>query len=494
MRDIKKRISEKGGIAARKPPAQKPLAHKGSPHKESSLKGSPRKGSPPKGSPHRESPHRESPQQGSQSKGPGQKGSAFRESASKGSVFKGRQGLALKPAPSRVLGRNAPVRKAPIRNVRVKASPGTRVPPRERLKISSDLIIVHTQPGFEGIAIREALTRVDGVREVARRSIAGRNGMALLKTSRPAALARMRCAEDLFSVVGYVRPLGAGEEGLELARRLARHAPFVEPALRHRVLVTPGSRSGQRLSFRVVVRNVGDHEYRRVDLQKALERGISERGDRKWRLDENGEVEFWATLLEDELFLTIRLSDDRMRQRDYKVAHFPGSLRPSAAAAMAMLSQPTDDDVVLDPLCGAGTILIERAHLGRYRMLLGGDSSPEAVAAARENVGPRYKPIELREWDAVSLPLGDNSVTRIITNLPWGRKWGSHPENRQLYPRLMQEFRRVLAPGGLMVLMTSETRLMRELLDEHQIALNSMLAVTVLGASAWIYVCRVGHR
>ena len=177
MRDIKKRISEKGGIAARKPPAQKPLAHKGSPHKESSLKGSPRKGSPPKGS-----PHRESPQQGSQSKGPGQKGSAFRESASKGSVFKGRQGLALKPAPRRVLGRNAPVRKAPIRNVRVKASPGTRVPPRERLKISSDLIIVHTQPGFEGIAIREALTRVDGVREVARRSIAGRNGMALLKT------------------------------------------------------------------------------------------------------------------------------------------------------------------------------------------------------------------------------------------------------------------------------------------------------------------------
>jgi Putative RNA methylase family UPF0020 len=115
-------------------------------------------------------------------------------------------------------------------------------------------------------------------------------------------------------------------------------------------------------------------------------------------------------------------------------------------------------------------------------------------AAARENIGPRYKPIELREWDAVALPIGDGEVTRIITNLPWGRKWGSHPENRRLYPRLMREFRRVLAPGGLMVLMTSETRLMRELLEEHEIAPNSMLAVTVLGASAWIYVCRVGHR
>ena len=466
MRDIKKRISEKGRTTVRKARAQKPLA---------------RKESPLQGSPHKESPH----------KGPAAKGSG-----QKGSDFKGRLGSTLKPAPRRVSGRNVPVRNAPVRNARAKAkaTPGTRVLARgPRLKISSDLIIAHTQPGFEGIAIREALTRLDGVREVGRRSIAGRNGMALLKVSRPEALARMRCAEDLFSVVGYVRPLGSGEEALELARRLARHAPFVETALRQRVLVTPGSRSGARLGFRVLVRIVGDHEYRRVDLQKALERGISERGDRRWRLEENGEVEFWATLLEDELFLTIRLSDDRMRQRDYKVAHFPGSLRPSAAAAMAMLSQPTDDDVVLDPLCGAGTILIERAHLGRYRMLLGGDSSPEAVAAARENVGPRYKPIELREWDAVALPLGDGAVTRIITNLPWGRKWGSHPENRQLYPRLMHEFRRVLAPGGLMVLMTSETRLMRELLEEHKIALNSMLAVTVLGASAWVYVCRAAN-
>jgi len=256
------------------------------------------------------------------------------------------------------------------------------------------------------------------------------------------------------------------------------------------VRATPGSRSGQRLSFRLVVRTVGIHEYRRVDLQKAIERGIGERGDRRWRLDEQGEVEFWATLLDDELLLALRLSDDRMRQRDYKAAHLAGSLRPSVAAAMALLSQPTDDDVVLDPLCGAGTILIERAHLGRYRMLLGGDSNPDALSAARENVGPRYKPIELRGWDATALPIPDAGVTRIIANLPWGRKSGSHSDNQRLYPRLLREFRRVLAPGGLMVLMTSESRLMRETFESHQIAPNSILAVTVQGASAWIYVCR----
>jgi tRNA (guanine6-N2)-methyltransferase len=369
--------------------------------------------------------------------------------------------------------------------------PGADIGPTgQRLKVTPDIVIVHTQPGLESVAIREALARGPRIREVGRRSIAERNGMALVAVDLPQALARMRCAEDLFALAGYLRPLASTEEGLEQARKMARNAPFVETALARRVVVTPGSRSGRRLDYRVLVRTVGLHEYRRVDLQKAIERGISERGDRRWRLEEQGGVEFWATLLDDELFLALRLSDDRMRQRDYKVAHFPGSLRPSVAAAMALLSQPTEDDVVLDPLCGAGTILIERAHLARHQMLLGGDSDDAALEAARENVGPRYKPIELRGWDATALPIAGGEVTRIITNLPWGRKSGAHADNHRLYPKLMREFRRVLAPGGLMVLMTSETRLMRELFEEHRIVCSSILAVTILGAAASIYVCR----
>jgi hypothetical protein len=41
-----------------------------------------------------------------------------------------------------------------------------------------------------------------------------------------------------------------------------------------------------------------------------------------------------------------------------------------------------------------------------------------------------------------------------------------------------------------MVLMTSETRLMRDLFDQHQIRPSSILTVTVHGAPASIYVCR----
>jgi 23S rRNA G2445 N2-methylase RlmL len=253
----------------------------------------------------------------------------------------------------------------------------------------------------------------------------------------------------------------------------------------------PKSRAGRRLRFRVVARMVGEHEFRRADFKSAVETAFLERGDHAWHLEEErADLEIWAMLLGGEFIAALRLSDDQLRHRGYKIADRPGSLRPAVAAALAWLSSPRGDDVVLDPACGIGTILIERAELGRYRMLLGGDHDIEALAAARTNVGPRYKPIELREWDAVAMPLADHSVSAIVTNLPWGMKFGSHRDNRRLYPRLMAEFRRVIAPGGRIVMLTGERALMRELVAAGAIAPARVLKVSILGAFAEIYVCR----
>ena len=49
---------------------------------------------------------------------------------------------------------------------------------------------------------------------------------------------------------------------------------------------------------------------------------------------------------------------------------------------MVWLTGPEDDDVFLDPMCGAGTVLIERGSIARHRLLVGADNNPEALAAA----------------------------------------------------------------------------------------------------------------
>ena len=292
-------------------------------------------------------------------------------------------------------------------------------------------------------------------------------------------------------IVGYRDGLAERADALDRIRAASRDARWLEDALATHARFVPGSRAGRRLRFRVVARMIGEHPFRRIDMGREVARGIGEREDHNWRLvEEEADVEFWATMFEGDFILALRLSGNAMRQREYKVAHLAGSLRPSVAASLGWLTEPAAEDTVLDPFCGTGTVLIERAHLGRYQMLLGSDNDPIALRAAGENIGPRYKPLELHPWDATAIPLAAGSVDKVVTNLPWGMRHGSHGENRRLYPQVIKEFRRLVRPGGLIVMLTAETRLMGELMTRGVFRAERVVRIAVLGAPAAIYVCR----
>jgi tRNA (guanine6-N2)-methyltransferase len=375
--------------------------------------------------------------------------------------------------------------------------------------------LAQTQPGFEAVAWEEISGRIGAalepashkiqkagraravprLRELGRRNVPNRAGMTIFTAPGPDALRLLRASDDIFAVVGYRFGLSGHLGTLEEIANATRQTPYIEHALGSRTRLMPGTRSGHRLRYRVIARMAGDNQFRRADLARAVSQGLGERHDHNWRLSsEEADLEFWATLLPGEFILAIRLSDERMRHRDYKIAHMPGSLRPSVAAALAVLSQPAQQDVVLDPFCGAGTVLIERAHVGRYAMLIGCDCDAKAVSAARENIGPRYKPLQLHQWDAVALPLPDHSVSKIVTNLPWGFRHGSHEENRRLYPLVLQEFTRLLVPGGKIVILTAEGRLMSDLVMRGALRPEKVLRVSILGASASVYVLTAPTR
>ncbi|MGH7906615.1 MAG: methyltransferase domain-containing protein [Candidatus Binataceae bacterium] len=360
------------------------------------------------------------------------------------------------------------------------------------LRLKPDTYIVQTQPGFEEIALDEAKARIAGARVVGRRLVPDRSGLGIFAAHHPNGIAKLRTAEDIFALVGYRNGLGAERSALDKMRAAIRDMPMFEWALPARVMLAPGSRAGRRLGFRVIARMTGEREFRRADFKRIVERGMLERGDHVWRLDEErADLEIWANLIDQELIVAVRLSDDRIRHRGLKIVDRPGALRPALAAALAWLSHPSDEDIVLDPFCGTASILIERARMGRYTMLYGFDRDSAAIEAARANVGPRYKPIELHVSDAGAIPLDNHSVTKIIANLPWGVQYGSHGDNRRLYPRIMAEFRRVLAREGRIVLLTGETRLIRELAAGGALTVEREIRVSILGARAAVYAGRI---
>jgi tRNA (guanine6-N2)-methyltransferase len=366
---------------------------------------------------------------------------------------------------------------------------------RRYLRIEPGTYAVQTLPGLEDIALEEVVERIPGARVMARRVVPGRSGIGIFRVSSTRELAALRTAEDLFAVVGARTGLRRGRLALDDVRRAVREIPTIDWALETRVALTPGSRAGRRLRFRVIARLTGEHEFRRVDLKRAAELAFCERRDHAWRLDEErADLELWATVLDEELIIAVRLTDSGMRHRGYREVERPAALRPSVAAAMVFMSGPQAEDVLLDPFCGSGTILMERALAGRYRLLIGSDRDQGAIEAARINIGPRFKPIELHRWDVTAgLPLAEHSVDAIVANLPWGMRVGSHRENRRLYPIALAELMRVLKPSGRMVLLTGEMRLMSEIISKRMIEEPARLVpVSILGAAAAIYVIRNG--
>jgi 23S rRNA G2445 N2-methylase RlmL len=53
-------------------------------------------------------------------------------------------------------------------------------------------------------------------------------------------------------------------------------------------------------------------------------------------------------------------------------------------------------------------------------------------------------------------------VHRLVCNLPFGKRVGSHRENVDFYPAFLAEVDRVLAAGGRAVALTEEKRLFRQ--------------------------------
>ena len=245
-----------------------------------------------------------------------------------------------------------------------------------------------------------------------------------------------------------------------------------------------------KITYRVVSRLLGKHQYRRKDLQEAFVRAINERYARTLpQVEEDADLEIWVNLLGSDLLCGLRLSDESMRHRAYQAVHLPASLRPSAAAAMVLLTEPGADDVFIDPMCGSGTLLIERAYAGPSRWALGGDIAPRHARATATNLAAVAPETAVHVWDARRLPLRSASVDRLATNLPFGKQIASREEVERLYPPFFAEMERILKPGGKAVVLSSEYELVKEAVRAcPRLHIATGYSVAVLGQWGRIYV------
>lgn len=162
------------------------------------------------------------------------------------------------------------------------------------------------------------------------------------------------------------------------------------------------------------------------------------------------------------------------------------------ASILALLLDPEDEEVVYDPFCGTGTILVEALARNHRVQILGSDRTPRFIDDALVNVGPTNHRRGLFVADAASLPLADGSVSAVAANMPFGKRGGSHRINLSLYPAFARELRRILVPGGRAVLLTEEKKLIHQALLSAKLRIEEDHLLTVGGLHPSAFVV-LGH-
>ncbi|NXI01598.1 THUM2 protein, partial [Pachycephala philippinensis] len=174
-----------------------------------------------------------------------------------------------------------------------------------------------------------------------------------------------------------------------------------------------------------------------------------------WRADlRDPDIEIFVHLNDIHSVVGIPLFRLPLANREYiKTA----GLRSTVAWAMASLAEINAGALVLDPMCGLGTILLEAAKEWPEACYWGADISDSQLEGADGNIRTAglMDKIELLKASVKALPLPSESFDSVISDIPFGKKF-KITNDAQLLPDILQEMERVLRVGGTIVLLLSQ--------------------------------------
>lgn len=244
----------------------------------------------------------------------------------------------------------------------------------------------------------------------------------------------------------------------------------------------------QERPFRVVVTADGT-QFPRVETRRWLAHRLTGLGVAITEDPAEDNV-LWLFCIEEAYYVCLlRSAAPDAPERARRVVERPGSLPPTIAAAIAFLGTPRADDVILDPVCGSGTLLAEAHGYAPGARLRGLDRDFAAVEAARQNLAA-VKDARLAIGDGADSNLPAGSITLFLGNLPFGKQFGDRETNGPLYERLLGEVERLAAPtGARAAFLTADTASFDAALAAHPgLVLDRRHTVKIRGEVATVYV------
>ncbi len=164
----------------------------------------------------------------------------------------------------------------------------------------------------------------------------------------------------------------------------------------------------------------------------------------------------------------VKLYSFKDNRFDYRKNDIATSINPVTAAIVTKSIEKwlAPSAKVIDPFCGTGTMLIERAKLQEIESLTGVDIFRTAISAAEINSKLANVKMKLIAEDILEYTPTD-PFDEMITNMPFDNKSSTHNKYAELYSEFVNKIPSLVKSGGMAFVYTIEKQLFREVLIEN---------------------------
>lgn len=214
------------------------------------------------------------------------------------------------------------------------------------------------------------------------------------------------------------------------------------------------------LKFRATCNRTGEHSFSSMEAAAVFGGALQDKFNWTVNLDKFN-LNVILNINSDKCYICSAITNKSLHRRN--ITHFGyTTLRSTMCYNMIRLAQPTKGEILIDPLCGGGSIPIEGALGFKNTFHICGDNNDKAMkrtAANIEHIAKNQQSllVDPLKWSAKRLPLRDQCVDIFVTDLPFGKRSGKRSDNLNLYKNVLTEMARVIRCGtGRAVLLTND--------------------------------------
>lgn len=182
-----------------------------------------------------------------------------------------------------------------------------------------------------------------------------------------------------------------------------------------------------------------------------------------------------------------------LSRREWRKGFVPAGINPSLAYILCMVAELNQEDILLDPFCGSSVIPITALKYFDVKRVICSDISGKAIHASKENfeaAGIEENKYKLFKSNIKDIKLSKRNIDKIVSNLPFGIRVGEHNDNIEIYKSLELLARKLLRKRGLLVLMTQEKKLIREIFRKEEWSTKSLFRVNEGGLFPEVFVIK----